>query len=175
MFPYFKLVKVLVKAKFRSRVTLDDRTEIQLRAGITDIDIFGELNNARHLVIMELSRWDFSQRVGLLGYVRKKKWGLVVGGASIRYRRRIPLWSRYSTSCQVVCHDGRWFYCLQETHMNGEICSSGLIKVGLVSKNGLEPAVQVVADMGYSDWGNEMPQWVSAWIQAEGLRPWPSS
>lgn len=175
MYPYIKLARVLWQARSRPPMALNERSQIQLRAGLTDVDIFGELNNARHLVVMELARWDFSQRSGLVGLIRQKGWGLVVGGASVRYRRRVPLWSKYTVSCEGICHDGRWFYCLQEVHRAEQICSSGLLKVGITGPEGLVPAPEVLAALGEPDWGASIPDWVSAWIEAEGQRPWPSS
>ena len=52
--------------------------------------------NRGALDYMELGRWDFSQRVGFISLMRKKGWGLAVGGASIRYRRRIPLLKKFT-------------------------------------------------------------------------------
>ena len=175
MYPVIKALTVLVKARFRSPITISEPSVINLRAGITDIDMFMELNNARHLTIMELGRWDFSQRVGVVKLLKTKKWGLVVGGASVRFRRRIPFWSRYTMTTQLLCHDGRWFYFLQETHRQGQICSSGLIKAGVTAQGGLVDAPIVIEAMGQSDTGLAMKDWVQAWIDAEGQRPWPES
>lgn len=174
MYPVIKAVTVLVKARFSKPLTITEPSVIHLRAGITDIDMFFELNNARHLSIMELGRWDFSQRVGVVKLLRTRKWGLVVGGASIRYRRRIPFLARYTMTTQLLCHDGRWFYFLQETHRDGQICSSGLIKAGVTSDGGLVDAPTVIEAMAHDGDGLAMKPWVQAWIDAEGQRPWPS-
>ena len=114
MYPLFKLASVIIKARFRDKLHFRDKSILHCRAGLTDIDIFGELNNARYLNYMELGRWDYSQRVGFVGLMKSKGWGLAVGGASIRYRRRIPLFRRFTVTSELICHDGRWFYFLQE-------------------------------------------------------------
>lgn len=174
MYPFLKLVTVLVKARFRSKLNIEDESIVHFRAGFADIDLFLELNHARYLNMMELGRWDYAYRIGFLRLMRKQKWGITIGGASIRYRRRIPLLRTYSVSTKMICHDGRWLYFLQETHSNNKICASALIKAGITSKDGLVPAPQVATAMGVTDWGKEMPEWVSAWIVAEGQRPWPN-
>lgn len=148
---------------------------LTFRVGLNDIDPFLELNNARFLSYMELGRWDYSQRVGFVRIMRERKWGVAVGGASIRYRRRIPFLHRFTLTTRLVCHDGRWFYFLQEAHAGGRICASALMKVCATSKQGLVPAPEVAEALGRGDFGNEMPRWVAAWIEAEGQRPWPSS
>lgn len=174
MYPYLKFARVLIAAKFREPMSIRDRSVVNFRVGLTDADMFGELNNARYLAFMELARWDFSYRVGFFALMRSKKWGLAVGGASIRYRRRIPLFRKFSVSAELLCHDGRWFYFLQEFHARDVICASALIKVGATSKQGLVPAAEVAYAMG-DDIDTGIPDWVSAWIEAEGLRPWPES
>ena len=175
MYPFIKLMTVLAKAKFRSKLNIDDKSILHFRAGITDIDVFLELNHARYLNMMELGRWDYSYRIGFLGLMKKQRWGIAIGGASVRYRRRIPAFRKFELSTQMICHDGRWIYFLQETHRKGKICASALIKVGITSKDGLVPAPKVASAMGEEHWGEEMPDWVNAWIEAEGQRPWPSS
>ena len=174
MYPFLKVAATLVKARFRPKLSVDDESILQLRVGFTDIDMFMELNHARYLNYMELGRWDFSYRMGFLGVMKSRKWGLAVGGASVRYRRRIPLFAKISLSTKPICHDGRWFYFLQEIHMDNRICSSALMKVGITSKGGLVPAPVVAKALGIDNWGEEVPGWVRAWIGAESQRPWPS-
>lgn len=173
MYPIFKFSVVLLKARFRPRLDIGGTSVLNYRTGLTDVDMFMELNNARYFHYMELGRWDFSQRVGFLKLMRSRDWGVAVGGASIRYRRRIPLFKRFTVSTSLICHDGRWFYFLQEFHRGGVICASALMKVCAVSRQGLMPSADVLAEMGES-LPEKLPDWVGAWIEAEGLRPWPS-
>ncbi|MFT5503306.1 MAG: YbgC/YbaW family acyl-CoA thioester hydrolase [Gammaproteobacteria bacterium] len=173
MYPYLKLAITLLRSLKRSKLSIDELGVIQCRVGFTDIDPFMELNHARQLIYMELGRWDFSYRTGFLNLLKQKGWGLTVGGISIRYRRRVAFWQRFSVTTRVVCHDGRWFYFLQEIIKDEKICSSALIKAGAVSKQGLVPAIEALEAVGQGDWGHVIPDWVQAWIDAEGQRPWP--
>ena len=102
--------------------------------------------------------------------MKAKKWGV----ASIRYRRRIPFLSRFSVTSEPLCHDGHWFYFLQEFHRGDRICASALMKVCATLKQGLVPATEVLAEIG-AQMEAEIPDWVEAWIEAEGLRPWPQT
>lgn len=174
MYPYIKLALTLLKARYRPRLDIDEKSVLEFRPGIFDIDIFGELNNARYFNYMELGRWDYSLRVGFVKLMHRRKWGIAVGGASIRYRRRIAYRRKFKLTSEMICHDERWFYFLQETYIGEKICSSALIKAGVTSKDGLVPATQVADALGKPGWGVEMPDWVQAWIDAEGQRPWPT-
>ncbi|MCP4981369.1 MAG: thioesterase [Gammaproteobacteria bacterium] len=89
-------------------MNLEDRSVIDFRAGLTDVDMFLELNNARYFNYMELGRWDYSYRVGFISLMKNNSWGVAVGGASIRYRRRIPFsaGSDYRPSLSATTVDG---------------------------------------------------------------------
>ena len=174
MYPFLKLTATLIKANYRPKLNLEDKRVLKLRAGFTDIDMLLELNNARYFTCMELGRWDFSYRVGFVGLMKKHKWGASAGGASVRFRRRIPFLGKFTLTTQLICHDGRWFYFLQETHRKNKICSSALMKLGVTSKHGLVPASEVLKNIDRDDWGKDIPEWVIAWIEAESKRPWPT-
>lgn len=163
----------MLRARFRPKLGVHDSSKVHFRAWPSDIDLFLELNNARYLNFMELGRWDLSRRTGFLKTMKSHKWGVAVGGASIRYRRRIPVFSAFTVTSSVLCHDGRWFYFLQEFHRGEQICASALMKVCATSKDGLVPAPMVINAMNVS-FPEEVPDWVRAWIDAEGMRPWPS-
>ena len=172
MYPYIKLAATLVKARYRSKLDLEDAGILNCRVGLTDTDPFLELNHARQISYMELGRWDYCYRVGLIKLMKQNSWGVTVGGISMRYRRRVPLFASFTLSTRPVCHDSRWFYFLQEIKRDNQICSSALIKAGLVSKSRLVSSLEALEIAGRSDWGHDVPEWVSAWISAEGQRPW---
>jgi len=174
MYPFIKLTTTLIRSAFRPKLTPNDISTLNSRAGLTDIDIFIELNNARYLNYLEMGRWDYSYRIGLLSLMRKNNWGVAIGGVSARYRRRIPLFRKFTLSTKMVCHDGRWFYFLQEIHSKNKICFSALMKACITSKSGLVPAPDVVKQLGQENWNPDVPKWISAWIEAEGKRPWPT-
>ncbi len=173
MYPYLKLAMTLLRARYRSKLEIEDTAILHSRVGILDSDPFLELNHARQIIYMELGRWDYSYRVGFIELMKQNNWGLVVGGISIRYRRRVPLLQKFSVTTRALCHDSRWFYFLQEILRGDQICSSALIKAGAVNRDGLVPAPEALAAAGREDWGHEIPQWVTEWITAEGHRPWP--
>jgi len=174
MYPYLKLAVTLIKARSRSKLTIDDKSTLKFRAGVTDVDMFMELNHARYFTYMELARWDYGYRTGLLKLMKAQKWSFPIGGVSVRFRRRIPFRGKFTLTTQPICHDGRWFYFLQETHRNNEICSSALIKLAATSREGVVPAVEVLKHFDKPDWGQTMPGWITAWIEAESQRPWPT-
>ncbi len=138
-----------------------------------DCDIFGEVNNGRHLTLFDLGRFDFGSRTGLMQVLKKERWGLVVAGSTIRYRRRLTPFQRYSQHTRLIARDEKWFYFVQNTIHKGTVCSSALIRTGVTSKGKVIPTQDVAVALGHPDWFGIIPDWVQAWIDADGLRPWP--
>ena len=52
MYPVIKLATVVIKAKFREKLNFREKSILHCRVGLTDIDMFLELNNARYLNYM---------------------------------------------------------------------------------------------------------------------------
>ena len=175
MYPYFKAIKVLLHSKFKPGLKIYDESIVHLRAGFSDIDMYPEVNNGRHLTLMDLGRFDLAVRTGLIGFIHRKNWGLVVGGASIRYRRKIPFFRKFTLTTKLLGHDERWFYFQQTTSRQQKICSAALVKAGIKSSEGLVPASVVFKEMGIENGPSKLPDWVKAWIEAEGKRPWPEN
>ena len=155
-------------------MSLDDTSVLKMRVLVGDIDFYPELNNGRHLTMMDMGRMDLAQRTGLLRIVHEKKWGFAVSGASVRYRHRLKAFQRFRLHTRVIAVDDRWFYFHQYTARNGKIHSSALVRAGITSKQGLVPVKSVLDALGVPDWDPGMPEWVEAWSKAEELRPWDS-
>lgn len=155
-------------------MNLDGESVLTMRVFLGDIDIYPELNNGRHLTMMDLGRLDLAQRTGLLRTVHEQKWGFAVAGASVRYRHRLKAFRRFQLHTKVVAADDRWFYFHQYTKRKGKIHSSALVRAGITSEKGLVSVKKVLAALGTPDWNAGMPEWVKAWTEAEELRPWVS-
>jgi acyl-CoA thioesterase FadM len=173
MYPYFRLAKVVLAAQFGPRLRFDQRSEIGLRIWPGDIDFYPEVNNGRHLTLMDLGRIDLAARTGLFGVLHRHYWGLTVGGASVRFRHRVPPFRRIRLRTNIVGRDDRWFYFHQEITRDGRVCSGALVRAGIVSREGLVPVDEVLEAAGQPGWRPKLPEWVQAWIEAENQRPWP--
>ena len=173
MYPLIRLYKTLYTARSRSPLKVDEASILPMRVWPGDIDMFMEMNNGRQLTMMDLGRMDYAARTGLLREIRQRRWGLVVAGISIRYRKRLHLLNHYTLHTKLLGYDEKWFYFHQRMR-NGEITySSALIRTGVTSHSGIVPSKEVLGAMGSGDWRPELPEWVCAWAKADDLRPWP--
>lgn len=174
MYPYLRSARVLTAAFLGSPLAFEEESVLRLRVWLGDIDVFWELNNGRQLTLMDLGRFDFAVRSGFLRVVHREGWGLTVGGASVRFRHRVPPLSRVLLRTRVVGHDDRWFYFDQKIEREGRVCSAALVRTAVISGGRLVPVERVREALGQAGRARELPGWVRAWIEAEGERPWPA-
>ncbi len=138
-----------------------------------DLDLWMELNNGRTLTFFDLGRLPLAQRNGLAKAMRAQRWGITVAGVSVRYRARVRLFDRVEMRSRGVGHDGRFFY-IEQTMWKGATCTTqALIRSAVTSKDGIVAPERVLAAMGHDGVSPVLPAWVSAWIAAEAVRPWP--
>jgi acyl-CoA thioesterase FadM len=164
---------MLLAARFGRRLDFDAESVLRMRVWLGDIDVFSELNNGRHLTLMDLGRFDLAVRSGFLKVIHREGWAFTVGGASVRFRLRVPPFSRVLLRTRLVGHDDRWFYFHQKIERDGRVCSAALVRTAVISKGSLVPVDRVLEASGRPEWDPELPPWVRAWIEAEGQRPWP--
>jgi acyl-CoA thioesterase FadM len=139
-----------------------------------DLDVFWELNNGRTLTLYDLGRIPLGSRMGYLGALRRRKWGLTVAGSSVRYRQRIRAFEKIEMRTRSVGWDDRFFYTEQSMwKRNGTCAGHVLIRSALTSASGIVPPAELAKEMGVTYQRPELPDWIRAWIDADALRPWP--
>jgi thioesterase-3 len=60
-------------------------TELKVRG--FHIDVFGHMNNARYLELMEEARWQYVEATQFGGYLKAHNWGFAVVNINISYKR----------------------------------------------------------------------------------------
>ena len=163
---------MLAYGSFKPKIRVTEKSILKMRVWPGDIDVFFELNNGRHLTMMDFGRFDLASRSGLLKLVKEKSWGLAVAGASVRYRHRLKLFQKYELHSEVIGHDDKWIYFHQKTIRKGRIHSAALIRTAVTSKNGIVKVKEVMKSIDHIGEIPLLPQWVKAWAEADQLRPW---
>lgn len=139
-----------------------------------DIDLWMELNNGRTLTLYDLGRIPLAHRAGLVGLLRRNRWGLTMAGVSVRYRRRIHTFEKIEMRSRLVCWDDKFMYLEQSMwKKNGECANHALYRSAITGKNGIVPPTEALKQMGLRSDPPLMPKWVAAWIAADATRPWP--
>lgn len=140
-----------------------------------DIDLWLELNNGRTLTLYDLGRIPLAGRVGLIGVLRRQRWGLAIAGASVRYRRRVRMFDRVEMRSRLVTWDARFMYLEQSMwRRDGECASHILYRAAVTGKGGIVPPDRVLEALGRPGHAAPpAPEWVEAWARADAARPWP--
>jgi acyl-CoA thioesterase FadM len=172
MYPYPRAIARFFLARRKGKLDFYDAFVTHHRAWPWDTDIFGELNHGRILTLFELARWEMTTRMGMDRLVLKEGFGFAIAGTSVRYRRRIPTWSRYQVKTRFLGFDGRFFYINQSMWMGDEPCHDALLRAAFMHGGKSVPAAEMAAKMGMTE-SPPLPEWVTKWIEADAARPWP--
>ncbi len=173
MYPYLRMVKELFMAGRAPALGLLDTHVSHHRCWPWDLDPWMELNNGRTLTLYDLGRLPLGRRTGLDKILRARRWGLTVAGSSVRYRRRVTVFTRMTMHTRCIGWDARFLYMEQSLWKGDECTSHVLIRSAVVSAGGMVPPVDLAVAMGASPDSPPLPDWVAAWIAADATRPWP--
>ncbi len=175
MYPYLRVARLLLKHAFRRPKHVDLASEFTMtyRPMLGDLDVYPEVNNGRHFVMFDLARYGVAFPMGLVRYVRRNKLAFVVGGSSIRYRKRVRPFRKAVIRTRLVGMDGKFFYFQHTVQQGDAVCSSALVRAGLRRKGGTAVPAEVMTDLGYA-LEPFMEPWVEAWASWDDERPWPS-
>ena len=89
------------------------------RAGPFDFDVYGHMNNAAFLVHFEMARWELGAQNGFIDWSVQQRAALIVGGASVRFRKEIPPFKAFEVHSKFAAFDERWFYVSQTMQPRG--------------------------------------------------------
>lgn len=174
MYPLRRIFFVILRVLLREKpIAIHDCVETPIWCMPWDLDIFFEMNNGRVLTLFDIGRLEFALRSGLVRALIKNKWGLVVAGSSIRYRKRIRLFDRVTMKTQLIGVEGRWCYLSQTMWVRGEAACSVLLRTGITRAGRVIDSAEVFPVMDITMQGLSLPEWAKAWAEADALRPWP--
>jgi acyl-CoA thioesterase FadM len=173
MYPFARLALVSRAARRRPPLPVDGTSRLRLTCWPWDLDMFAEMNNGRVLTLYDLGRFDQAIRTGLVAKLKPHGWGFAVGGASVRYRRRVRAFDRITLVTTPRGRDDRWFYLEQTMLVRGAAVSNALLRTCVTDRNGIVPTDRVADALGAPGWRPALPGWIAAWAEAEAARPWP--
>ncbi|WBU52741.1 acyl-CoA thioesterase [Paracoccus sp. SCSIO 75233] len=173
MYPLIRFVKEFVKFRNAPKLGLLDAHISTHICWPWDLDPWIELNNGRTLTLYDLGRLPMASRTGLLRLMRENRWNITVAGNSVRYRRRVRGFDRFTMVTRALGWDSRFIYLEQSMWRKGECCNQMLLRSAVVGPNGILPPAEAVKALGEDPESPELPDWVQAWIAADAQRPWP--
>ncbi len=181
MYPFIRLTTTTAKSIYQTikgdTLAITDTSTVHYRCNINDIDNFMEMNNGRILTLFDLGRTDFAIRTGLGKKLLAQRWGLVVAGSTVQYRKRIRLFNKVAIRTRLVAVDERWFYVEQVMMVNSKPCSHALLRTGVTNlKDGrVVETAKVLDALAMADFKLPPNDFVQAWIDADKMREFPTA
>lgn len=173
MYPFFRMAKeIAVHARSGPLPLLGTHVSHHM-CWPWDIDPWLELNNGRTLTLYDLGRIPWSRRIGLVGALGRRGWGMAMAGGSVRWRKRVLPFDRFSMTTRLMGWDARFFYVDQAMWKGEEAASALMGRTAVTGPSGIVPPQEVVAEMGHDPVSPPLPDWVGAWIAADAGRVWP--
>ena len=137
MYPFLRMFKEMARASRMPPLGLFDTHVSHHLCWPWDLDPWVELNNGRTLTLYDLGRLPLGARTGIHRVLKAKGWGMTVAGSSVRYRRRVTVFSRLATYSRCLGWDDRFLYMEQSMWKGGDCASQGLIRSAIVGKSGI--------------------------------------
>jgi hypothetical protein len=163
-----RLIRVILHALNRSKLGIFDTSKLTFWVGPFDLDINRHMTNSRYLSLMDLGRTDLLLRSALGKRVWQNKWSAVLGSATVRWRKPLNIFQKFTLHTQLLGWDEKWVYIDQRIIAEGEVVCHALVKGIFVSKTGSIPITEVLKFTDAEGMPSPtLPESVAHWQAAE--------
>lgn len=168
---YLRLFRVMLLAYFGRRLSSWATSKVTFHVHPMDLDVYGHMNNARYLALMDIGRMDLMIRAKLLPQLKKEGWFVVVASQTITYKRELKLGQRFRLHTRLLGVDDRYMYLVQEFWTGQKIAARAVVKGRMVDSGkvsgtrGLIDPDQFLSHLGTPPADQELPAWVTDWAE----------
>lgn len=164
------ILRLLATERRQPRLArIDEEIALRFRVWPVDIDYMRHMNNARYFTAMELVRLALMSRSGLVRLALRRRWRFGNAAQSAVFFRGLELWQTYSVSARVLYADERWLYLKQHVRRAGELCATGLFKIGIREGRAVVAPRELPGLLGYEPLGGTAPADVVEWERVNGV------
>ena len=127
---------IFIKKRFLKRSEIDDVTEYTMRVLPTDLDLLFHVNNGIYCSLMDFGRGDMIFRNGVYDACMKRGWYSVVAAETIKFKKSLRLWDKFTLQTQLVSHDDKNIFIQQKFICRGELMATGLVRIRVLRRSG---------------------------------------
>lgn len=149
------------------KVGLSDVTMIQMRVLPTDLDFLWHVNNGVYFSFMDFGRMNMIFRNGVFDLCQKRGWYGVVASESMKFKRSLELWDKFTLQTQITGYDEKYFYITQRFILKDAVVAQGLVKIRFLSKKGGGVSTKDIISATGESFVNQSPELSEAWSQIE--------
>ncbi len=129
------MLYILVTSLFKPRLPVEKpENSIKLRVLPNDLDINLHMNNGRYLTICDLTRVDMFIRTGLINTMMKKKWIPVISEHTMKYKKPLSLFEKYTVSMEIIGWDEKYFHMTHTFIVGDRVVAEGTSSGAILSK-----------------------------------------
>lgn len=162
---YFRLIWLILTQSRRSRCSLMGPVDTDFRVLPNDLDALLHVNNGVYLTLMDLGRTDLLLRSNAFSRLRKKGWYPVLAAETIRFKRSLKLWQRFTIRTQVVGWDERSIYLEQQFISKGRLVAKAVVDARfLARKGGVVTPAELLAFLELDETSPDLEPWITTWV-----------
>jgi acyl-CoA thioesterase FadM len=132
----FRLLKILLFSRFRSKMEIFDESTVHFRVWPNDLDPYLHMNNGVYLTLLDIGRVDLMIRTGMMKVAKQHGFYPVVASEAIKFRISLTPFARFAIQTKMVGWDERYFYISQKYIWKDQVAASAIIKGRILSKKG---------------------------------------
>src|SRR5215510_13366362 len=91
-----RLIWALIRSQLKPRLGLLDESAVTMRVWPNDLDLNVHMNSGRYISMMDIGRVEILGRTRMLRKVFGRGWRPIVGASTIRYRRSLLPFQRFT-------------------------------------------------------------------------------
>jgi acyl-CoA thioesterase FadM len=163
----FRLIRTVLLAFHGRRIDPMAGSVLHFRVLPLDMDPNIHLNNGRYLAFMDLGRLDLIIRAGFYRFLLRERWGLVMGGCLMRYRRQLGPFQRFRLVTRLVGWDEKWLFVEHRFESRHGLHAIGHTKLVLMEGGSSLPMPRALERLGYAQPSPPLPDGIRHWLEAE--------
>ena len=167
MHPLFRTLKMLAQARGKDPIGMLDTSSVDMRVWPNDLDINLHVNNGRYLTLMDLGRLDLLMRSGTLNVLFKRKWAPVLGAATVRFKRSMRLFEKFTLKTRVLGWDEKWVYMEHRIETAEHLAVIAIVKALFREKGRSIPSQELAEAFGHHGASPPLPDFVEDWKKME--------
>lgn len=126
---------IFLKKRFLTPIPFDSESTITMRVLPTDLDLLWHVNNGVYFSYMDFGRWDLIFRNGMFDIARKNNMISVVASESMRFRKSLECFDKFTLKTRVIGRDDKYFFINQYFYSDkNELMATGLVKIRFIKK-----------------------------------------
>ncbi|PID61609.1 MAG: hypothetical protein CSB44_06125 [Gammaproteobacteria bacterium] len=164
---WLRLFWRIITARFRSRCSLLGPCESHFRVLPNDLDANMHMNNGVYLTIADLGRFDLIFRSGSVGIFYRKRWLPVVARQTIRFKRSLGVFQRYTITSRIIGFDERSIFIEQLFTSKGHFVAKLIVDARFMEKGKPVRPAAVIEATGIDPAEVHTRPWLADWLAVQ--------